>query len=185
MPGGTVERGPNEDCRMSIDTIIETKRTILRLFRDGDLAALCALHRDPNVMRFIGGGVRKTEDDVAIDLAGYVEHQDTHGYSRWAINCRADNAFVGRAGFLYLPDTDEIDLGYTLHRKYWGQGVASEIALALAAWARENLPIHKVIGMAAPANVASIRVLQKAGMTYVGDRVYRDMDVRLHRFESS
>ncbi len=170
---------------MSIDTVIETKRTRLRPFHDRDLADLCALHCDPDVMQYIGGGVRTTEGDVANDLARYVAHQDTHGYSRGVVVCRADKAFVGQAGFLYLPDTDEIDLGYSLHRKYWGQGVASEIAVALAAWARQNLPIRKVIGVAAPANIASIKVLKKTGMMYVGDRTYFDMDVRLYRFEAS
>jgi RimJ/RimL family protein N-acetyltransferase len=60
------------------------------------------------------------------------------------------------------------DLGYRLRRSAWGQGYATEGSLALVRKAFTELGVQRVTAGALAANVASWRVMEKAGLTLVG-----------------
>jgi RimJ/RimL family protein N-acetyltransferase len=62
----------------------------------------------------------------------------------------------------------EGELGYALDRVYWGQGYATEAALAMLAFGFRSLNLHRIVGTCHPANQGSIRVLEKVGMSYEG-----------------
>ena len=75
-----------------------------------------------------------------------------------------------------MPDRpDEVELGYRLRRRVWGLGYATEGARALVAHALDVLGYRRVFAHSLVANPASIRVLEKAGLTPVGPWSYRDM----------
>ena len=162
--------------------ILETTHFEVRPFVPEDLAALCELHFDEAVMRYLVGGVRGTKADVARDLEGYAESQRRDGFSKWAVVDRATKRLAGRAGFVRLS-TGEIDFGYALHRVYWGKGYGTEIATALLDWARANLPdLRALVGLVLPANAASARVLEKIGFHPAEDALYFGQTMRVFRF---
>src|SRR5437868_8648699 len=96
-------------------------RVLLRTFEESDLASLKELHFDENVMRFLGGGVRTDLQIVQADLQKYIEHQTKYGYSKWVVLHKDTSEFMGRAGLIKVPNSDEIDLVYALHQSYWKQ----------------------------------------------------------------
>jgi RimJ/RimL family protein N-acetyltransferase len=59
------------------------------------------------------------------------------------------------------------DLGYRLLRKYWGKGIATETALASLNYAFGEMKLDEVIGIADCENVASNKVLRKAGLRFI------------------
>lgn len=161
--------------------ILETNHFEVRPFLSDDLEAVCELHFDEAVMRYLVGGVRASKADVVRDLEVYAESQRLDGFSKWAIVDKSTGKLAGRGGFVRLA-TGEIDFGYALHRAYWGKGHGTEIATALLEWARANLPdLQRVVGLVLPANVASARVLEKIGFHHAGDAVYFGQTMQVFR----
>jgi RimJ/RimL family protein N-acetyltransferase len=82
--------------------------------------------------------------------------------------------FVGRAGIrpLTVLGRKEIEIAYTFHQAWWGQGYASEIAGALCDIAFGQLGLAELVGIVVTGNLASCRVLEKVGFAF--DRTYED-----------
>ena len=85
---------------------------------------------------------------------------------RWLVIIKQNNELLGWCGLKFLPDENEVDLGYRFFKKYWGNGYATESATAVLHYGFETLKLKCIIGRAAAANTASIRVLQKVGMHF-------------------
>ena len=88
-----------------------------------------------------------------------------NGYCQWALICKADGKLIGFCGFVNSDDAPEI--GWRLAPEYWGQGLATEAARAVLNHGIETLGFQRVIATVQAANVASIRVIEKLGMTLV------------------
>ena len=73
---------------------------------------------------------------------------------------------MGWCGLKYTPETDEYDIGFRFHKKYWSQGFATESALACIKLGFEKYKMSRIIGRARKDNTGSIRVLEKIGLTY-------------------
>jgi RimJ/RimL family protein N-acetyltransferase len=148
---------------------LATRSLDLRPFVDADVEAMHVIYSDPDVMRYVATG--PTVDRAATQrlLRDYGLHQRTHGFSFWGVVERSSGALIGDAG-LYRTPAGEVELGYTLGAPWWGRGYATEAASAWLDAAFGQLGIDEVIALAEPANVASLRVLEKVGMQPFGER---------------
>jgi [ribosomal protein S5]-alanine N-acetyltransferase len=149
---------------------LDTPRLELRPFRPDDAPAAHRVYSDPDVMRYVATGPLADEAMTARLLQDYIAHQRAWGYSFWAVVERESGSLIGDAG-LYRTPAGEVELGYTLGRPWWGRGYATEAAGAWLATAFGRLDIPEVVALAEPANAASLRVLQKLGMTRDGERL--------------
>ena len=61
-------------------------------------------------------------------LEAYPDYR-VHGMGRWAVVAKDGGAWLGWCGLKRGPD-GEVDLGFRLHRRYWGRGVATETGAA-------------------------------------------------------
>jgi ribosomal-protein-alanine N-acetyltransferase len=141
----------------------------LRPFADGDAKAMHEIYSDPAVMRYVATGPAANLAATERLLRDYAIHQRAHGYSFWGVVERASGALIGDAG-LYRTPAGEVELGYTLGVAWWGRGYATEAASAWLEAAFGPLGIAEVVALAEPANGASLRVLEKAGMRRTGER---------------
>lgn len=152
--------------------ILETPRLILREWTadDTDVTAVFALYRDPEVTRYLKPGVTPPNVEVMRKALAQLiaEYEATPGLGYWAIVERASEAVIG-TGLLASCD-DGIEVGYHLARQAWGQGYATEIARALVAYGFAQVGLTRIVGRAYPENLASRRVLEKAGLTFLGIR---------------
>lgn len=162
---------------------IETERLLLRAWRDEDLGAYARMGADPEVMRHMFPPRALTRAEVAYDLQRLREHWAEQGFGHWAVQERATGRLVGRTGLKrhadWTPDPGNIECGWLFARETWGQGYATEAARAAIAFAGEELGRSEVISIARPANAASRRVMEKAGLAYAGRRHWseRGLDV--------
>jgi RimJ/RimL family protein N-acetyltransferase len=149
---------------------LETPRLLLRPFAPGDAALVQAVYSDPEVMRYVATG--PMEDFLLIErlLEDYMAHQRRHGFSFWAVIERSSGTLIGDAG-LYQTPAGEVELGYTLGAAWWGRGYATEAAGRWLSVAFGELGLDEVVALAEPANVASLRVLDKLGMRPDGERI--------------
>ena len=150
---------------------LETERLVLRRVTADDVDNLVELDGDPEVMHFINGGRPTPREEIASDVLpaflGYYER--FAGYGFWAVEEKATGQFVGWFHFRPAKDarSGEVELGYRLRRSAWGQGYATEGSRALIEKGFAELDVHRVVAFTMVVNVASRRVMEKAGLRYV------------------
>lgn len=152
--------------------MIETERLILRRWRDGDVVPFHAIGQDPEVMQYLGPLM--SLDDARATVDGVNAQIDAHGCAFWAVERRADGAFLGfcgikRNGPAGTPIADDPEIGWRLAREAWGQGIAKEAAEASLAWTWANTGASRVTAITVPANERSWRLMIRLGMTRVAD----------------
>ncbi len=149
-------------------TILETERLLLREFDEADAPSFFVLGSDPAVTRFTGDALTSIEHGLEILRTRPIADYQKHGYGRWACIDKASGQLIGFSGLKYLDDLQEIDLGYRFLPAYWGRGLATESGRAVLDYGFAHLRLERIIGLVAPENVASVRVLEKLGLTFVG-----------------
>jgi RimJ/RimL family protein N-acetyltransferase len=144
------------------DVQIESDRLIMRQWRLDDFESYLELCQDPEVMRFLGG---KTFDRLECwrHMAFMAGHWQLRGYGPWAVEEKATGRFVGRVGFLNPEGWPAFELGWTLSRKFWGRGYATEAARRALAYAFDELDKDHVISLIDPKNTNSIKVAKRLG----------------------
>jgi len=149
----------------------ETPRLRLREFTVDDVDALVELDSDPAVMRFITGGPPTSREEIeGVVLPHWLGlPAKTPGYGFWAAEDRESGQFIGWF-HLRLRDghpVDEPELGYRLRRQSWGAGLATEGSRVLIDHAFTVQGAARVVAETMAVNVASRRVMEKAGMSFV------------------
>ncbi|GAA3649936.1 GNAT family N-acetyltransferase [Lentzea roselyniae] len=132
-------------------SVVETERLTLRPLVPDDLPELRRLHGDPEVMRFLDQD--KPEDVLADDCF------------RAAIE-KSSGRFVGWFEFLETGD-GTAELGYRLHRGFWGLGYATEGGKALIERGFTTGGVQRVVATTMFVNAGSRRVMEKCGLRHV------------------
>jgi RimJ/RimL family protein N-acetyltransferase len=150
---------------------LETERLLLRCFTADDAGVLVELDSDPAVMRYVTGGrpTPRAEIETEILPAWLGWYERTPGYGFWAAIEKAGGAFIGWFHLRPADDDrpDEPELGYRLCTSAWGKGYATEGSRALIERAFRELGAERVTAGTMAINVASRRVMEKAGLRYV------------------
>lgn len=150
---------------------LETDRLILRNFTDGDVDNLVELDSDPEVTFFITGGRATPREEVVESvLPAFLAYHERGNYGFWAVIEKASGEFQGWFHLRPARDggkDDEPELGYRLRKAAWGKGYATEGSRALIDKAFVELGASRVWAGTMAVNVASRRVMEKAGLRYV------------------
>jgi len=144
-------------------TVIETSRLIIREFAPDEEHLLITMGRDERITRYI---TPRTEEETKLlfqqILAGY---GTLSRFGRWAIIDKASGDFIGTCMLMTAREgLTGIELGYSFHYDYWGQGLATEAANALVAYGFET-GLTEICAITDEENKASQRVLQQIGFT--------------------
>jgi len=154
-----------------MDVIIETDRLLLREFTEDDAPLLYELNLDPEVIRFTHDPLTNVEHAKKVLTEVILPQYVLYDHGRWAVHVKSNLEFIGWCGLKYLSDTNEVDLGYRFMKRFWGNGYATEAALACIAYGFARLNLHRIVGRALPGNLTSIKVLEKCGMKYLREEV--------------
>lgn len=162
--------------------IVQTDRLILRHFTIEDLEALVYLLADPRVMRFSASGpLSKLETTKLLQDCILRQYQEI-GFSLYAVIHREDQCFIGGAGLLpqLIDGTQEIRLSYRLNPGYWGQGLATEAAMAVCHFAFEDLGLKELVSVINPLNQPSVNVAKRIGMKFWKETLHEHTPVEIH-----
>ncbi|MBI3651930.1 MAG: GNAT family N-acetyltransferase [Acidobacteria bacterium] len=159
---------------------IETARLRLRPCRPDDIDELARIRANPEVMKYIGDGRPQSRGEVKEVIREIHQHWRVHHFGRWAVAQQQDDTIIGLCGLSYLEDTSEVELGYTLAQPYWHQGFATEVAAAALRYGFAEVQLERIVAVAYPENLASLRVLEKIGMRFVKMANYYDSEVAYH-----
>jgi RimJ/RimL family protein N-acetyltransferase len=155
---------------MSLPTpTLDTPRLRLRPFAETDTDTIFALQSSARVLRYWDAPpwTQRAQAERFIRVCGQIEQEGTG--ARLAIERVADRAFVG---WCSLSRWDAVyrsaKLTYCLDDAAWGEGIATEAAVALLQWAFDPLDLNRVQAETDTRNTASSRVLEKLGFVREG-----------------
>jgi ribosomal-protein-alanine N-acetyltransferase len=151
--------------------VLETTRLTFRHFEAEHLEALFALYRDPEIRRYFPEGTRtlaETKEELEWHQHGHPRHPEL---GLWATVERSSGKLLGRCGLhpWTIDEVPEVELAFLIDKARWGQGFATEAALAICRYARERLHLQRLICLVMQGNTASVRVAEKVGMVYERD----------------
>ncbi len=154
--------------------MLETARLLLRPPRLADAPALLGFMGDAEAMRFTHHVASLRE--MRRRIAAHERQRARIGCAPWTLLGKADGKIIGWGG-LYLDPFDPgwgVEVAYFFAPTAWGSGYATEFTRFCVAFAREHLRLPELIAFAHPDNLASRRVLQKAG--FIEERFVPEME---------
>ena len=152
-----------------MNIIIETNRLLLRTFTEYDTNLIYELNLDPDVTRYTHDPIKDLAHAAEILEKVIIPQYVLYNHGRWAVHVRSSLEFLGWCGLKYRSELNEIDLGYRFKKEGWGKGYATEAAWASIQYGFEKIGLQRIVARAEIDNIASWKVLEKCGMTYIGD----------------
>lgn len=145
---------------------LETERLVLKAYTENDKADLINLFTDPAVMKHVGDGVM-TDTQAEEWWQKLFDKFYPKGLNIWAVFTK-DKVYAGHAGIYQRPTKEkDWEFVYFLRRDAWGKGYATEIARKIIEYGLEDLNLPEVFATVDDNHTASIRVLEKAGMSFL------------------
>lgn len=147
--------------------IIETERTLMRELIKEDAEDFYNLNLDKEVLKFTGDQSFKSIEAARDFLINYDQYRK-YGVGRLAVLDK-NLLFLGWCGLRYDENRMEYDIGFRFYKNYWNRGFATETAKKCLEYYFEKFKMPKIVGKAMQDNIASIKVLEKIGMTFKGN----------------
>ncbi|MGH9057480.1 MAG: GNAT family N-acetyltransferase [Acidimicrobiales bacterium] len=159
------------------DPVLQTGLLVMRPLNAANLADMIALYQDVRVTRFLmpldEGAHRKR-------LAEAETSWSERGFGPVGLYERATGRFVGRGGLHHWPQFEEVEVGWVLRLDAWGRGYATDSGRAWIAWGFAHTDCDYITANIDPANVASVRVARRLGMSELREDVFHGRDVVVH-----
>ena len=156
--------------------VCESKRLVLRHWKPTDAERYYELSQDQGFNSFVISTYR--HEDVASAsrwIATKQEKFDKQKYGALPVENRTDGTLMGVAGLKPLGESTDIEIFYRFARPYWGHGYATEIAMSIMSFGFQTLKLNRIVAMIEPKNVASIKVIEKLGFTFLSQSPYKDL----------
>jgi RimJ/RimL family protein N-acetyltransferase len=155
--------------------VLHTDRLTLRPLTEHDAAFILQLLNEPSFIRFIGDrGMRTPHDARAYIRKGLVASYERFGFGLLLVTLKEDGTPIGICGLLKRDTLEDVDVGFAFLPAYWSKGYGFESASAVIADGRTTLGLTRIVAITNPDNVASIRLLEKLGLTF--ERMIRIAD---------
>ncbi len=146
--------------------MLRTERLIFDTWRSADWEAFRPIATDPEVLRYINGGVPWTDAEIQYFVNRQALLYSSRGFCRWKLIEAATGELIGFCGAGIWRDAADPEIGWWLARHRWGRGLATEAARAALRDAFERVGLDRVISVAMPGNTASIGVMKKIGLKF-------------------
>ncbi|NMG06908.1 GNAT family N-acetyltransferase [Brasilonema sp. UFV-L1] len=182
--------------------IAETERLIIRTWiPEEDAEHAFQIYSDPEVTRFLITKVDSVESSYKLLQRWIAKSQEwNNGTGLWAISRRLDatrialketGEIIGTIILIQLRDEDEqltqdYEIGWHLKRTVWGNGYATEAAKAILDYGFKTLKLSVIYSIARSENTASLKVIQRLGMTPIGrTSQYYKMELEMFKLEAT
>lgn len=154
-----------------MDFEVRTERLLLRRWLDSDREPFAQLTADTEVMRFFPAPLTREQSDGLAARADALF--DLHGYGLWALERLDTGEFIGFTGLAPMPSgipgAGGVEVGWRLAQSAWGQGFATEAAMAALRFGFDALGLAEVNSITAVVNIRSRRVMERLGMRPAGE----------------
>lgn len=165
--------------------IFETERTYIRQMQDADFGDYFRLESNPEVMQYITGRPRDREEARLRFAKQRLTYLREPGFGVWVVCLKGSQQLIGTVCLTDIPDTTIRQVGYKLTPAQQGKGLATELTIGLIAYGFECCGLSEASAVCNPLNKASEKVMQKAGMAYVGKNYFYDSECLHYRIDSA
>ena len=152
------------------NSIIETDRLILRSWKSEDLPLFTEMNKDPRVMRYFPAIL--TDEQTESFYNRIQSEFERNGWGLYAVELKSNGTFIGYVGLHEIgfdaDFTPGVEIGWRLATDFHNQGLATEAAKEVLKLARQN-GLQRLYSFTTKQNAPSERVMQKIGMTKVGE----------------
>ncbi len=143
---------------------IETSRLRLRQWKESDFKIYSEYYSDKDLAKYVGG---KLDKEMAWrKMTSLIGHWYLKGFGYWAVEEKNTQKFVGCVGLWKSEPWPEIELGYWILPKMYGNGYATEAGTASKIFAFDSLKLSSLVSYIDPSNEPSKRTALKIGATY-------------------
>lgn len=155
----------------------ETERLIVRQYLLKDIDELFQVMSDSRVHTYTKDknnpwGKQRTEEYIKYMMSKDFKTLDCfHG----AVIEKNTNRLIGLCGLNPYKE-NEPEIEFKLGVSYWGEGYATELGKQIIQDTFAATNIMGIYGIAQPENSASRRVLEKIGMQYLGNQIFRNQE---------
>jgi len=156
--------------------MVESERLIFREFTLDDLPMLIEQRSDPDVNKYLGGTKLQNPEALAKRIRFYMSCYESHGFGMCAMIWKPTGEMIGSAGLQPLDGTDDIEVGYSLVKEFWGKGIGTEAARAWLEHGFRDHGLDRIVAIAVPENIASRRIMEKLGMHYEKTEFHYDAE---------
>jgi RimJ/RimL family protein N-acetyltransferase len=156
---------------ISCPDVIETSRLLLQRWDDSHYDAFLQFMRDPDVIRYIRPLPLSDETGMEHHLRS-LEEWDLNGFGKRAVVEAGTEEWLGFVELSLVGPgkgcrEDDVEIGYFINPDRWGQGLATEAAIAARDEAFSRVGLCELVGRSRVENTASARVMAKAGFRHV------------------
>ena len=149
--------------------LLETNRLVLRKVEEDDASSMLKYLSDKEVMKYYGLEPFETMEEALGELSWYESIRNNTTGIRWGITLKEENEVIGSCGFFNKNlQHYRTEIGYELHRSYWGQGIAGEALGAIIAYGFESMELQRIEALIEPANTPSLTLVEKQGFVREG-----------------
>lgn len=156
--------------------MVESERLLFRKFTIDDLPTLIKQRSDPDVNKYLGGTKLQNPEALEKRLRFYISCYESHGFGMCGMIWKPTGEMIGSAGLQPLDGTDEIEVGYSLIKKFWRQGIGTEAARAWLDHGFRKARLDRIVAVAHTGNTGSRRIMEKLGMRYEKTEVHYDAE---------
>lgn len=146
-----------------------TPRLYLRAMRADDAEDMFEYASMPSVTKYL---LWREHESVGYtrDYLKYIESRYSVGdFYDFAVVEKASGRMIGTCGFTHIDTVNNVcEIGYVFNPKYHGMGYATEAACEVARFAKETLGAHRIEARFMKGNDASVRVMERLGMSFEG-----------------
>ncbi len=158
--------------------IISTVRLGLREWREIDIEPFAEMNNDEDVMKYFPATLSYSETVRSVERIKL--HFKENGFGLFAVENKSTLEFMGFAGFA-IPlfesfFTPCVEIGWRFKKEWWGQGLASEAAIACLDYGFNALQFEKIVSFTSTVNVNSEKVMRRIGMNYIGHFDHPNID---------
>ncbi len=149
---------------------IDTERLTIRAMGPGDADSLWRRRNDPTTAEFQSWSLpfpRERVDDMCASFAA-VDGPQSDEWWMAAVCDRFTGEVIGDLALHLTFDARCAEIGYSFDHAVWGNGYATEAAVAMADWLVDDVGVSRVSGQTHPDNLASVVVLERIGMEFEG-----------------
>ena len=148
---------------------LETERLVLRRLTMRDAEDIYRYSRDTEVARHVLWEAHRSIGDSRAYLRYMLRRYRQHEPASWGIEYKATGAIIGTIGFMWIQtDNSAAEVGYSLSRAYWNQGIMTEALRAVLRYGFTRLHLNRIEAQHELTNPASGAVMRKCHMKKEG-----------------
>ncbi len=159
---------------------LETERVTLREFAPEDINAITDLDSSPSVMKFLSNGAPSSDETISKTMDSFLKWpkraKGLYGY--WLAQTKENKEFIGwfqlRPLIEDIKNYNNLEIGYRLKEKFWGQGLATEVSKALINKAFNEIKANEIWAITMKNNLASQKVMEKCGLKFHREDIFSE-----------